>query len=223
MIAKILLGVAVIVGLGVWVVSALYPTVTKRVRVDVVLDFEGRQLAGSTIWHIKAVEPSINWGALKFKFDVIGEAIAIPVSESEALFVLRRGRDWVPTIGFGGEMLLRCVGTNELSGLASFQGTCRSPDVPPEIVLARGELSKDQLPELQFGKLGPLGTGQVKVLSLTMTTTDVPVEANLVSKFPWVAHLSKPNDGRQGMAKYDGSFDGDELYTMDFSKEDWNS
>ena len=179
--------------IGTAVITVLGPTATKRFRYDVTLEVDGREMSGSTVWQMTSQKLFNLTGLVPYRYDVRGEAIAIPISDSEVLFVLRRGLGSLSTREHGALLLTNC-GFADLHSLRTFEGSCDVKHNPPEIVFARGDLTSSSLPEIDFQEAGPIQTGRARIVRRTITTTNEPITTGITDRYPWIMRLALPSN-----------------------------
>lgn len=160
---------------------------SRRFNYEVVVEVNGKEYVGSTVWEQTTERP---WNPLPGAMDrrsAKGEAIAIPISPTRVVFILKRHLE---TGGFAefGALLVEC-GVYSPRELREFRGGCELPIDRQFILVARGELGGTALPQFERIDAQSRNSMSVSVVSARIQTTDAPVTSGLTATYPWIRTL----------------------------------
>lgn len=142
-----LVAAVVITGVLIYLIWADEHVGSRRFNYEVVVEVDGKEYVGSTVWEQKTERP---WNPLPGAMDhssAKGEAIAIPISPTAVVFILKRHLERGGYAGYGA-LLVEC-GVYSPRELREFRGGCDLPTNRQFTLVARGGLGGTALPQFE--------------------------------------------------------------------------
>ncbi len=158
---------------------------SRRFSYQVVVNVDGKELAGASVWEQTTEQP---WGPQSISMRrsaARGEAIAIPVSSTQAVLVLKRHQSPGGYAGYGA--LLDNCGVYSPREVREYRGGCDLPLGIPFVVLVSGDLHGKVLP--RFELVRQTAGARVSLVSARIEATDAPITIGLADTYPWIATL----------------------------------